>query len=98
MKAVKDVSDTMRGVEEWDPATRVLGKVVLGLGLAAIVLWLSPYALTDLIMTFGVPLLIIGMLLLAMGLVGAGFLDFVNDKEIGKKVQDYVREHQEQTA
>lgn len=92
MSTIKGVEEQAKAMQQWDPAVIALGKVIIGFGLVGLVLWLSPYTLTDLLMTFGVPLLIIAMLLAGTGIVGSGFLELVNSKEIGKKVQDYVRE------
>lgn len=80
--------------KSWSAGEVALGKLVLGLGIAAIVLWLSPMALTDLLMTFGIPLLIIAMLLFSVGLTGSGFLELLNSKNIGERVQAYVKEKQ----
>ena len=74
-----------------------MGKIIIGFGLAGIVLWLSPYTLTDLFMVFGIPLIIIASLLAAVGLVGSGFMEMINSKTIGEKVQQYVKEQVEET-
>ena len=96
---MNDGLDKVKGkveeVQQWDPAVIALGKVIIGFGLVGIALWLSPYTLTDLLLTFGVPLLIIAMLLAGTGIVGSGFLELVNSKDLGKKVQDYVREQRD---
>lgn len=90
--AVRAVEERAKAIQQWDPAVIALGKVIIGFGLVGLVLWLSPYTLTDLLMTFGIPLLIIAMLLAGTGIVGSGFLELVNSKDIGKKVQEYVKE------
>lgn len=76
---------------QWDPAVVALGKIIMGVGLVGIVLWLSPYTLTDLLMTFGIPLLIIALLLFGIGLSGSGFLDTINKGDIGARTQEYLR-------
>lgn len=95
MSAIDKVKGVTEEVEGWDPSVVALGKVIMGLGLVGFALWLSPYTLTDLFMTFGIPLLIIAMLLAGTGIIGSGFLELVNSKELGKKVQDYVREQRD---
>jgi hypothetical protein len=89
---IRGVGERVQAVGDWDPAVIALGKVILGLGLVGVALWLSPYTLTDLLLTFGIPLLIIAMLLAGTGIVGSGFLEMVNSRQLGQKVQDYVRE------
>lgn len=76
----------------FDPSVVALGKVIIGLGLIGVVLWLSPYTLTELFMTFGIPLLLIAMLLFGTGIIGSGFLELVNSKALGIKIQEYVRQ------
>ena len=93
---IQGIEEKARAMQQWDPAVIALGKVIIGFGLVGLVLWLSPYTLTDLLMTFGIPLLIICMLLAGTGIVGSGFLELVNSKDIGKKVQDYVKEQTDQ--
>jgi hypothetical protein len=89
--------ENIKGSEKWDPSVIALGKIIIGFGLAGIVLWLSPYTLTDLFMVFGIPLIIIASLLAAVGLVGSGFMEMINSKTIGEKVQQYVKEQVEET-
>lgn len=91
-EALRTVEEKAKAVQQWDPAVIALGKVIIGFGLVGIALWLSPYTLTDLLMTFGVPILIIAMLLAGTGIVGSGFLELVNSKDLGRKVQEYVKE------
>lgn len=79
-------------VRTWDPAVVAIGKIVIGCGLIGLVLWMSPYVLTDLLMTFGLPLLIIVALLASTGIIGGGVLELANSKSLGAKVQEYVRE------
>lgn len=92
---VKTVEQKAQAIQQWDPAVIALGKVIIGFGLVGIALWLSPYTLTDLLLTFGIPILIIAMLLAGTGVVGSGFLELVNSKTLGTKVQEYVREQKE---
>lgn len=82
-------------VEEYNPAVIWLGKFVIGFGLVGLVLWLSPVALSELINAFAIPLLMVLTLAAAVGLIGSGVLEMLNSKDLGRKVQEYVREMRE---
>ncbi len=94
MNTVETIRSKAEAVQQWDPAVIALGKVIMGLGLVGLAIYLSPVTLTDLLMTFGIPLIIIAMLLAGTGIIGSGFLELVNNRTLGAKVQEYVREQQ----
>lgn len=84
-------STNLRVDQKFDSTTVFLGKVIFGLGIVGIVLWLSPYSITELLTVVGLPLLILAFLIGGTGIAGSGFMDMINRKDIGSKVQEYVK-------
>ena len=78
--------------QRYDPRVRAIGKIILALGVVGVILWLSPDSVSNIVMTAGLPVLILLGLIAGTGLAGQGFLDLLNDKAIGGKIQDYVKE------
>ena len=83
---------------EFNPGVKYAGMILLGLGLGGLVLWLSPITLTELLATFILPLSIFLALLASFGLIGRGFMELVNSKELGLRVQQYLKKQMEQDA
>lgn len=80
---------------EFNPGVKYAGMILLGLGLGGLALWLSPMTLTELLATFVLPLSIFLALLASFGLIGRGFMELVNSKELGLRVQEYLRKQME---
>ena len=80
---------------ETNPAVKALGKLLIGMGLVGVVLWLSPMTLTDLL-SWAMPLLTILALLAGFGFIGSGVVEMLNTKTLGERVQTYVRQYAEQ--
>lgn len=83
---------------EFNPGVKYAGMILLGLGLGGLVLWLSPITLTELLATFILPLSIFLALLASFGLVGRGFMELVNSKELGLRIQQYLKKEMEKDA
>ena len=80
---------------EFNPGVKYTGMILIGLGLGGLALWLNPMTFTELLATFIVPFSIVLALLASFGLIGRGFMELVNSKELGLRVQQYLLQEKE---
>lgn len=76
------------------PLTRSVVKIVIGLGLVGLILWLSPYTLGDIFGMLALPMLIfviVAGLVMGTGMVGKGSFDALSSTAFWADVQTRLR-------
>lgn len=89
----KTLSNKAKAMAEkhFDPTTLALGKIVLGLGIAGFILWISPWTLETL-MTIMMPLMIVFALIAGIIYAGQGGVELFNAERISKQLYKYLQE------
>lgn len=60
------------------PGAVALAKVIIGLGVAGLILWLMPWSVDVLFWGFVLPLLVVAAIAASLGFTGSGLIEFYN--------------------